>query len=255
MAAGSSPSRPACVASSELPAEDELDPPSPLPWRCFDLGAACARIVADSPYRVALIASSSWSHAFLTPKNYLLYPDVPADRGLYDALVKSDYAAWRERPLSAVEDSGQQEILNWMCLMGAMNALGRRPTETSLSKAGFSTPTNALRFTSREPPPIPSPARGGGFRMGVMPDLPGEELAQELIGKSRAESSADPDRGGHRSGRSRSGIDAAAVARLIGRLWTLERMFYYIYGGWGQGLEMNDFPALGQIPVLEADRR
>jgi hypothetical protein len=61
----------------------------------------------------------------------LLYPDVPADRGLYDALVKSDYAAWRERPLSAVEDSGQQEILNWMCLMGAMNALERRPTETS----------------------------------------------------------------------------------------------------------------------------
>ena len=83
---------------SELPAENDLDPPSPLPWRCFDLGAACARIAADSPYRVALIASSSWSHAFLTPKNYLLYPDVPADRGLYDALVKSDYAAWRERP-------------------------------------------------------------------------------------------------------------------------------------------------------------
>jgi hypothetical protein len=30
--------------------------------------------------------------------------------------------------------------------------------------------------------------------------------------------------------------------RLIGRLWTLERMFYYVYGGWGQGLELNDFP-------------
>ncbi|MGH7048297.1 MAG: hypothetical protein ACREE2_18125 [Stellaceae bacterium] len=115
---------------SELPAEADLDPPSPAPWRCFDLGAACARIAKDSPYRVALIASSSWSHAFLTPKNWLLYPDVPADRGLYDALVEADYAAWRERPLSAVEDSGQQEILNWMCLMGAMNALGRRPSET-----------------------------------------------------------------------------------------------------------------------------
>ena len=30
--------------------------------------------------------------------------------------------------------------------------------------------------------------------------------------------------------------------RLIGRLWALERMFYYVYGGWGQGLELNDFP-------------
>ncbi len=39
-----------------------------------------------------------------------------------------------------------------------------------------------------------------------------------------------------------AGIADDAVHRLVGRLWTLERMFYYIYGGWGQGLEMNDFP-------------
>ena len=72
---------------SELPAEADLDPPSPAPWRCFDLGAACARIAAESPWRVALVASSSWSHAFLTPKNLLLYPDVPADRALRNFLV------------------------------------------------------------------------------------------------------------------------------------------------------------------------
>jgi hypothetical protein len=112
-----------------MPAEEDLDPPSPAPWRCFDLGAAAARVLAESPYRVALIASSSWSHAFLTPKNHLLYPDVPADRALYDALRDADYATWRERPLAAIEDSGQQEVLNWVCLMGAMQELGRRPTE------------------------------------------------------------------------------------------------------------------------------
>ena len=116
---------------SQFPKEDELDPPSPAPWRCFDLGAACARVVEKSPWRVALIASSSWSHAFLTPKHYLLYPDVEADRALYEALQAADYATWRQRPLSAIEDSGQQEVLNWMCLVGAMNELGRRPTETS----------------------------------------------------------------------------------------------------------------------------
>jgi len=116
---------------SEQAAEADLDPPSPMPWRCFDLGAAVARIFAASPYRVALVASSSWSHAFLTPKNHLLYPDVDADRTLYNALCAADYKTWRERPLAAMEASGQQEVLNWMCLMGAMNALGRRPTETS----------------------------------------------------------------------------------------------------------------------------
>ena len=52
-------------------------------------------------------------------------------RALYEALQAGDYAAWRQRPLSAIEDSGQQEILNWMCLLGAMNELDRRPTETA----------------------------------------------------------------------------------------------------------------------------
>jgi hypothetical protein len=74
-----------------------------------------------------------------------------------------------------------------------------------------------------------------------MPDLPGKALAQELIGKSRAESGTTPVAAVIEAARSEA-LDAAAVARLIGRLWTLERMFYYIYGGWGQGLEMNDFP-------------
>ena len=74
-----------------------------------------------------------------------------------------------------------------------------------------------------------------------MVDLPGKDLASELIEKSRAEDRSTPleaviseVRGG--------GLDGDKAHRLLGRLWTLERMFYYIYGGWGQGLEMNDFP-------------
>lgn len=74
-----------------------------------------------------------------------------------------------------------------------------------------------------------------------MRDLPGKELAQELIGESRKEARATPmedviARAGN------GGLDGDAGHRLIGRLWALERMFYYVYGGWGQGLEMNDFP-------------
>jgi hypothetical protein len=118
------------VGWGNLPTEEQLDPPSPQPWRCFDLGAACARILARSPWRVAVVASSSWSHAFLTPKHYLLHPDVEADRALYEKLRVGDYQAWRQMPLAAMEDSGQHEMLNWMCLVGAMAELGRRPTET-----------------------------------------------------------------------------------------------------------------------------
>jgi len=107
--------------------ERDFDPPSPSPSRCFDLGAACARALADSPWRVALIASSSWSHAFLTRKHHYLYPDTPADRVLYEALRAGDFAAWRGTSLAQVEDAGQQELLNWFCLVGAMAELGRRP--------------------------------------------------------------------------------------------------------------------------------
>jgi hypothetical protein len=115
----------------DRPAGDiDLDPPAPSPWRLFDLGAATARILSNSPYRVALLASSGWSHAFLTAKNHYLYPDTPADRQMYEHLTRGNYEAWRDYPAHAVEDSGQQEILNWMCLAGALSALERKPQQT-----------------------------------------------------------------------------------------------------------------------------
>jgi hypothetical protein len=110
-------------------AETDLDPPSPTPRRCMEVGAATARAMRESPWRVALVASSSWSHAFLTDKNHQLYPDIPADRRLYEALRLGDYETWRNVPLAAIEDSGQQEMLNWYMLAGAMEELGRKPDE------------------------------------------------------------------------------------------------------------------------------
>ena len=74
-----------------------------------------------------------------------------------------------------------------------------------------------------------------------MPDLPGKDLALELIDKSRAESCSTPVEAVIAAAREAE-FDDDKAHRLLGRLWTLERMFYYIYGGWGQGLEMNDFP-------------
>jgi len=110
-------------------AEVDLDPPSPTPRRCMEVGAATARAMRASPWRTALIASSSWSHAFLTDKNQQLYPDIAADRRLYDALRVGDYDTWRQTPLADIESSGQQEMLNWYVLAGAMEELGRKPDQ------------------------------------------------------------------------------------------------------------------------------
>jgi hypothetical protein len=104
----------------------EFDPPSPPPRRFMDMGAAAARVLRASPWRVALVASSSWSHAFLCDRTYRLRPDTPSDRRLYDALCAADYDAWRATSLDDVEAAGQQEVLNWFALMGAVEALGAR---------------------------------------------------------------------------------------------------------------------------------
>jgi hypothetical protein len=103
----------------------ELDPPSPSPQRIFKLGAEVARIFRESPWRVALIASSSWSHAFLNDSTYRMEPDVALDRRLYEALARSDWDTWNGLSLEQLERSGEHELLSWYALAGAMNELGQ----------------------------------------------------------------------------------------------------------------------------------
>ena len=105
---------------------DEPDPPSPSPRRCFEVGQATARIIRDSPWRVVLMASSSWSHAFLTEKNHWTYPNLETDRVLLEHLRVGDFAKCKKVKLENIEESGQQEVLNWSCLVGAMSELGRK---------------------------------------------------------------------------------------------------------------------------------
>src|SRR5712692_4118862 len=115
---------------ADLPEAEECDPPSPQPWRCFDLGRASAQAMAASPWRVALVASSSWSHSFLTSNSWYTHPDVEADKRYYEALVAGDWNVWRETPLEQAEASGHHELLNWFCLAGAMSELDRKPSES-----------------------------------------------------------------------------------------------------------------------------
>jgi hypothetical protein len=100
-------------------------PPSPSPERCFRLGQAVARFFRDSPWRVAIIGSSSWSHGSLTEKHGRLYPDVEADRALLAELKSGAFTTWGGRDLRLIEASGQHEVLNWICLAGAMTELGQ----------------------------------------------------------------------------------------------------------------------------------
>jgi len=115
---------------AQVPTPDQFDPPAPQPWRCFDLGAAMARILAASPWRVALTASASWSHAFLSPSTSYFHPSVEADRRFFDAMTAGDYDFWRSKTTTELEAHGHQELLNWHLLLGAMSELKRKPDKS-----------------------------------------------------------------------------------------------------------------------------
>lgn len=102
----------------------ELDPPSPSPRRLMDVGGAVARFLKESPWRIAMVASSSWSHAFLVDKTWRIYPDIPNDRRLYNALAEGNWSEWENTTTADIEDAGQQEVLNWFALVGAARELG-----------------------------------------------------------------------------------------------------------------------------------
>lgn len=104
-------------------ADEVLDPAGPTPKRCFEVGAAVARHFRDTDLRVALVASSSWSHAFLADKLWHIRPDGDADTRMYDALLSDDFAWMKKYTSNQVVDAGQHEILNWFCMLGAVEEL------------------------------------------------------------------------------------------------------------------------------------
>ena len=80
------------------------------------------------------MASSSWSHSFLTAKNNYLYPDLPSDRARFEELRDGQIDRWQSLTTPQLEAAGQQELLNWVCLAGAMSELGRRPMWADLAE-------------------------------------------------------------------------------------------------------------------------
>ncbi len=100
-------------------------PPGPSPTRCYDLGRKVGEILQASAYRAVVIGSSSWSHASLTTKHSYMWPDVDADRERLAELKAGQQWKWRDLKAQQLQDSGQHEFRNWICLAGAMH--GRKP--------------------------------------------------------------------------------------------------------------------------------
>lgn len=77
--------------------------------------------------------------------------------------------------------------------------------------------------------------------MSATPKTPGKLIAGQLLKQSEQDAAVTP---------MDSVLDAARAGkftddqcfRLLARLWTLKRMMYYVYGGWAQGINLNEYP-------------
>ena len=77
--------------------------------------------------------------------------------------------------------------------------------------------------------------------MNALAEAPGAKLAGELRALAEADAQRTP-MDALLEAAATDGLGEEHAFRLLGRLWALERTMYYVYGGWAQGLNVNEFP-------------
>ena len=101
-------------------------PPRPTPRRCYQLGQSIRRFLDTRSEKVAVIASSSWSHSFLAHKFQCREIDVETDRRYLELVRSGQGSKLREIEPEDLQQSGDHELLNWIIALGV---LGDRSAE------------------------------------------------------------------------------------------------------------------------------
>ena len=77
--------------------------------------------------------------------------------------------------------------------------------------------------------------------MSSVVEKPGAALAEELRHGSEQYGSITPMHSLLEQAQNQ-GFTEDHYFRLLGRLWALKRMMYYVYGGWALGINLNEYP-------------
>lgn len=77
--------------------------------------------------------------------------------------------------------------------------------------------------------------------MSALTENPGKTLAAALQKQSEQEAAVTPMDAVLDAARAGKFSDDQCF-RLLSRLWTLKRLMYYVYGGWAQGINLNEYP-------------
>jgi aromatic ring-opening dioxygenase catalytic subunit (LigB family) len=96
-------------------------PPPPTARRCFDAGRFLARVVAESPWDVAVLATGGLSHFPELSLARVGESDVEFDRRIVRWMEAGDHEPLRALTTKELHVTGSHELLNWMLLLGAVS--------------------------------------------------------------------------------------------------------------------------------------
>jgi len=99
-------------------------PPLPSAKRCAELGKAIAKVIANRPERVAIVASGGMSHfpgTWKYPK-----PDFDFDYWAISQMEKGNHQVLINMSNEQFDEVGNTEMLSWMIMFGA---IGNQPGE------------------------------------------------------------------------------------------------------------------------------
>src|SRR5438552_556140 len=95
--------------------------PQPTAQRCFAAGRHIARVIAEGPWDVAVIATGGLSHFPELSLARVGQSDAGFDRRIVKLMEAGDYEPLTALTAKELHESGSHELLNWPVLMGAVS--------------------------------------------------------------------------------------------------------------------------------------
>jgi aromatic ring-opening dioxygenase catalytic subunit (LigB family) len=95
--------------------------PQPTARRCFDTGRHIARVVADGPWNVAVVATGGLSHFPELSIARIGQSDPAFDRRVVTLMEAGDHEPLTALTAKELHESGSHELLNWLVLVGAVS--------------------------------------------------------------------------------------------------------------------------------------
>src|SRR5437870_4309446 len=96
-------------------------PPPPTAKRCYAVGRHIARVVAEGPWNVAILATGGLSHFPELSLARIGQSDPVFDRRVVKSMEAADHDALAALTAKELHETGSHELLNWLVLLGAVS--------------------------------------------------------------------------------------------------------------------------------------